>query len=39
MVIGLAGVAEYDKFWTNDKKCTLHINEDQQSSYWKVINS
>ena len=35
----VAGNIWFDKFWTNDKECTLHINDDQQSSYWKIINS
>ena len=35
----VAGNIWFNKFWTNDKECTLHIDEDFQSSYWKVINS
>ena len=35
----VAGNIWFDKFWTNGKECTLHINDDEQSSYWKIINS
>ena len=29
----VAGDIWFNKFWTNDKICTLHIDEDKQSSY------
>ena len=29
----VAGNIWFNKFWTNDKICTLHIDEDKQSSY------
>ena len=35
----VAGNIWFNKFWTNDKICTLYIDGDEQSSHWKVINS
>tara|TARA_Y100001972_G_C7510770_1_gene258094 strand:+ start:52 stop:639 length:588 start_codon:yes stop_codon:yes gene_type:complete len=35
----VAGNLWFNKFWTNGKECTLHIGDDELTSYWKIINS